>query len=123
MSIFRKIGQRLAEGPEQIRAQEIRLACLNLERVEPIAECRPRTRPRVAGVVQSIKVDPRHNPPVLEVEIFDGTDRVIGVWYGRRQIPGIALGRPIVFQGTIRRGTSGALEILNPAYELVANVE
>ena len=64
-------------------------------------------------------VDPRTNPPTLRIEIYDGTDEITGVWYGRREIPGIGLGRPLVLEGTVRKGPDGAFEIMNPAYSLV----
>lgn len=111
---------RIWAGAEQLRAQEIRKVCSGLGGIQQIAECRARTRPRVAGVVQSITIDPRSMPPRLRLQIFDGTDEISGVWYGRREIPGITLGRPLVLHGTIRRAADGTLEMMNPAYELVS---
>ena len=120
MGIFKRLGDRLSEGPEQLRAQEIRLVCSDLPGVEQIAVCRPRSRPKVAGVVQSVTVDPRGEPPILKIEVFDGTDHVVGVWYGRRSIPGISLGKPLILQGTMRKSSDGDFEMINPSYELVS---
>src|SRR5918999_643373 len=111
--------QKMSEAPEQLRAQEIRKFCSAIAGVQQIAECRARTRPRIVGVVQSIMVDPRTNPSTLRIEIYDGTDEITGVWYGRREIPGIGLGRPLVLEGTVRTNANGTLEIMNPAYALV----
>ena len=111
--------QRISAAPDQLRAQEIRKFCSAVTGVQQIAECRARTRPRIVGVVQSIMVDPRTDPATLRIQIYDGTDEISGVWYGRREIPGIALGRPLVLEGTVRRGPNGEFDIMNPAYSLV----
>jgi hypothetical protein len=117
------IFQRISAPPDQLRAQEVRKSCRPIERVQQIAECRTRSRPRVAGVVQSITIDPRTQPPTLRVEIYDGTEEIVGVWYGRREIPGVALGHPLVLEGTVRRNIEGGFEIMNPAYELVPETD
>jgi hypothetical protein len=113
------IFQRISATPDQLRAQEIRRFCSAVSGVQQIAECRARTRPRIVGVVQSIMVDPRTAPATLRIQIYDGTDEITGVWYGRREIPGIALGRPLMMEGTVRKNPNGTLEIMNPAYALV----
>ncbi|HLF70293.1 MAG TPA: OB-fold nucleic acid binding domain-containing protein [Actinomycetota bacterium] len=117
--MFKRFGDRLAETPEQHHAQEIRLWCAELDAVEQIAECRPRTRRRVAGVVESIKVKPMEHTSVLEVQIFDGTDRIMGVWFGRQQIPGVDLGQRLILEGTMATFKGEMLQIINPAYEIV----
>ncbi|MFN2610906.1 MAG: DNA-binding protein, partial [Actinomycetota bacterium] len=92
MGFFKRFGERLTESPEQFHAQQIRGWCGTIFGVDQIAECRPRTRRRVAGVVESIKVIPRSDTSTLEIEIYDGTDTIVGVWFGRRKIPGVDLG-------------------------------
>ncbi len=101
MGIFKKVGERLSTSPEQYQAQEIRNWCGEIGDVEQIAVCRPRTRRRVAGVVESIKVIPRAHTTTLEVQIYDGTDHIVGVWFGRRKIPGVDLGKRLILEGTI----------------------
>lgn len=116
---MRRFGEKLAETPEQFHAQEIRGWCGEIPGVEQIAECRPRTKRRVAGVVESIKVIPRLETSTLEVEIYDGTDNIVGVWFGRRKIPGVDLGKRIILEGTIGTFGGTALKIINPSYEIV----
>lgn len=74
----------------------------------------------MVGIVQSIKVIPRSYSSVLEIEIYDGTDELVGVWYGRNEIPGISLGRPVIFEGTmVKTPERKTLFMINPAYHLV----
>jgi hypothetical protein len=120
MGLLQKIGARLTADPDQIRDQEVRSFCTQLHDVAQIAEVRPRTRTRLVGIVQSIKVIPRGTTSILEIEIFDGTDSLLGVWYGRREIPGIALGRPVILEGTtMKTPDRSTLYMINPAYHLV----
>lgn len=119
MNIIRRLGERLSEHPEHLRAQETRSWCAQVSDVEQIAVCRPRTRVRIAGRVQSIKLVPRMNTSSLEVQIWDGTDEVTAIWLGRKKIPGIALGRGLVLEGTIGRYRGDVLSMINPAYELL----
>lgn len=120
MGVFKRFGERLSETPEQLAAQETRAWCGEIQDVEQIAECRPRTRRRVAGVVESIKVIPRRDTSILEIQIYDGTDRIYGVWFGRRKILGIDLGKRIILEGTVSIVQGDRLRIINPGYELIA---
>lgn len=119
MGLFKRLGERLSAPPEQLRAQEIRKWCDEIEDVEQIGVCRLRSKARVAGIVQSIKVVPADGSCALEVQVYDGTDEVVGRWFGRRRIPGIELGRGLIMQGTLARAGNGPLTIINPEYELL----
>lgn len=119
MGLFKRLGERLAAPPEQLRAQEIRKWCDDIGDVEQIGVCRARQRARVAGIVQTIKVVPLDSSTSLEVQIYDGTDEVVGIWFGRRRIPGIELGRGLILKGTLGRYGRGPLTIINPEYELL----
>lgn len=119
MGLLKRLTESLSEGPDQLRAQEIRNWCREIDNIEQIGVCRPRTHARVAGRVQSIKVNPRGSTVTLEVQIYDGTDQITGVWFGRRKIPGIDLGRGLILQGTIVRSRTDVLQLINPAYELM----
>lgn len=120
MGLLQRLGARLVAEPEQIRNQEVRSYCSDISQVGQIAECRSRAHCRVAGIVQSLKVIPHNHRAILEIEIFDGTDELVGVWYGRREIPGIDLGRPVVFEGTMMKAQERrAPYMINPAYHLV----
>lgn len=118
MGIFRRF-EGLSESEEKLHAQEVRVWVGSVPGVEQIAECRPRTRVKVAGLVESIKVVPSDTCPRLEIQIFDGTDQITGVWIGRRHIEGIDLGQGVVLEGTMQRSSKDILEIINPAYELL----
>ncbi|MGH9197408.1 MAG: OB-fold nucleic acid binding domain-containing protein [Acidimicrobiia bacterium] len=119
MGILDKLGTRLTESPDRIRAQEIRRFCRNIPAVQQIAECRTRSHARVVGIVQSIKFDPGESSARLEVRIFDGTDEIVGVWFGRKEIKGIRLGQPLVLDGTIVGTPDTKLQMMNPSYELL----
>ena len=109
----------LSETSDQIHAENTREWCREIEGVDEVTDCEERTRRRVAGVVESIKLIPSQFSNTLEVTLFDGTDRIIGVWLGRKAIPGIDLGTHLKLEGTIGRYDSGPLRIINPAYELL----
>ena len=119
MGLFKRLGEKLAAPPEQLRAQEIRKWCDEIHDVQQIGVLRPRCKARVAGIVQSIKVVPRDQTCTFEVQVYDGTDEVVGVWLGRRRIPGIELGRGLILMGTLGRYGRGPMTIINPAYELL----
>lgn len=109
----------LSETSDEIHAQQTRKWCQEVEGVEDVTNCNERTRRKVAGVVESIKLVPSQFSNTLEVTIFDGTDRITGVWLGRKSIPGIDLGTHLTLEGTVGRFDEGPLRIINPAYELL----
>ena len=113
------ILERLNESDEELHAQQTREWTSELGDVEEAVKCTPHSRRRVAGVVESIKLVPTKYSQTLEVTIFDGTERIVGVWLGRRSIPGIDLGTRIVLEGTVGAFRTGPLQIINPAYELL----
>ncbi len=120
MGLFRKVGELLQDDPEQDDAPKLRAWSENVPGADRISNCRPRSHKRVAGVVESIKLTPRANTCLLQVEVFDGTDHIRGIWYGRRKIPGIELGRRLVLEGTVVDPDGTGLQIINPEYELVS---
>lgn len=117
--MFEKLGALLTETPDQSRAQEIRRICRGIAVVQQIAECRPRTKAKVVGLVESIKFDPGETYPRLEVRIYDGTDEIVAIWFGRKQIRGIRLGMPLLLMGTTVGAPGGKLQMMNPYYDLV----
>jgi len=84
-----------------------------------IRECRPRSRGRVVGVVESIKLVPRPDTTRLEITITDGTGELSGVWFGQRRIAGLDLGQRVIFEGTVGSPGEGKLEIMHPTYQLL----
>ena len=119
MGIFDRLGSRLTQSSEQIHAQQTRALCSKVGGVEQIAACRPRTRQKVVGVVESIKLVPRDYGHSLEVQIYDGTDRLVAEWLGTRTIPGVDLGTWMLLEGTIGNFGDSMLKMINPAYELL----
>lgn len=110
---------KLRETSEQIHAESTRQWCREIQGAQDAAQCRARTRQTVAGVVESIKLVPNTHSQTLEVTIFDGTARIVGVWLGRRAIQGIDLGSRITLEGTLGSFRAGPLQIINPAYQLL----
>ena len=118
MGLFKRTANTLDDPLGD--ATKLRQWSGSVPNVEPISKCRTRDHQRVAGVVESIKLIPREHTCLLQVEIFDGTDHIAGIWYGRRKIPGIDLGRRIILEGTVCSQDGSRLQIINPAYELLA---
>jgi hypothetical protein len=125
MGLLKGLGSRLASTPEQDRAQRLRGWISGLPSVEQICICRPRTKVRVAGVVESIRVVPKGETYSLEVTVFDGTDRLEAVWLGRRRIAGIDLGEVMILEGMMapHRSNLEIMSMVNPAYTLVPEAD
>jgi RecG-like helicase len=78
-----------------------------------------RDRATVAGRVRQVRVQPRNGVATVEVTLADGTGDVRVVFLGRRHIPGIVPGTYLSATAVVgQRG--GHLEMLNPAYTLLA---
>lgn len=71
----------------------------------------------VGGRVRAVRFTPTANVPVLEAELYDGTDVVQLVWLGRRRIAGIEPGRKLLARGRVG-DHDGRYAIYNPWYEL-----
>ena len=83
----------------------------------PIGEVRCRQQVKVHGRVQAVRVEPLGGSPSLECTLVDETGGVSVVFFGRRQIEGIAIGATLTVEGmTIDH--HGRLAIINPVYEL-----
>ncbi|HEX2259713.1 MAG TPA: nucleotide-binding protein [Actinomycetota bacterium] len=119
MGILGRLGARLSETSDEIHAQNTKELCADVEGVQEIASCAPRTRTRVVGVVESIKLVPAPFGHTLEVQVFDGTERLVGVWLGTRSIPGIDLGSSLILEGVVGKFGPGLPKLINPAYELL----
>ncbi|MEX2588178.1 MAG: OB-fold nucleic acid binding domain-containing protein [Actinomycetota bacterium] len=104
---------------EELHRQQTLKWCREVPGVDHAEDCRKRSRRRIAGIVESIRLIPTSNSNTLEVTIFDGTDRIIGVWLGRKAIPGVNLGSHLILEGTVGCFRRGPLQIINPAYELL----
>lgn len=114
MTIFHHLDET-----EELHKQETLEWCSEIPDVDRAEDCRERSRRRIAGIVESIRLIPTSTSNTLEVTIFDGTDRIVGVWLGRKSIPGVNLGSHVILEGTVGSFRSGPLQIINPAYELL----
>lgn len=119
VTFFSDLVERLARPPQEIRAEHLRDWSSSIEDVIPIAEVEARTRCKVAGVIQNVRIDPREGSGSIEAIVNDGSGRMVVKWLGRQELMGIGLGAGLIFTGTVGRGPDGRLQVLNPEYELV----
>lgn len=115
--------EALSRPPEEIRAENLRQWVSTIEGAIPIAEVEPRTRARVAGVIQNIRIDPREGSGAIEARFIDGTGTMVARWLGRQKLSGIRLGMGLIVEGVTGKGEHDTLMILNPEYRLVPSPE
>ena len=60
-----------------------------------IADCEDRKPVRLRGTLKTVTLRPRGGVPALEAELFDGSDTLVLVWIGRREIAAISPGRSL----------------------------
>jgi RecG-like helicase len=113
---LRRFLSRLAESDEQRLAEEVRTWCEGIPGTVRIADAKPRSKVKLAGMVRRITVRPIEGFEALEIVLSDGTGLVTARWLGRRKIPGLALGSRLVIEGVLGEG-QGARRIVNPTYE------
>lgn len=89
---------------------------------EAISEIKWRQRVRVAGRLKSVRVQPRAGSSNLECTLVDDSGSLLVVFQGRRKIPGIEPGTPMVVEGRVGSWNQ-KMAILNPDYELLASEE
>jgi hypothetical protein len=82
-----------------------------------IGEVRCRQHVKVHGRVQAMRVEPLGGSPSLECTMADDTGALSVVFFGRRQIEGIAIGATLTVEG-MAIDHHGRLAIVNPVYEL-----
>jgi hypothetical protein len=82
-----------------------------------MCDIRPGATAVVGGRLRAVRFTPTANVPVLEAELYDGTDVVNLVWLGRRRIAGIEPGRKLLARGRVGVH-DGHYAIYNPWYEL-----
>ena len=107
---------RLARSTSQVEADELQARTRDLE-ATPIDTAAPGEPSTLAGTVRTVTLRPRSGVPALEAELYDGTGVVTVVWLGRRRLPGVSPGRPMLVTGrvTVRKGRP---TMFNPRYEL-----
>ena len=85
----------------------------------PIGYVQFRTRARCRGRVNAVRVQPLAGTPTLECTIADDTGQLTVTFLGRRNVPGIEVGRHLVVEG-IAAEHHGRLSFINPDYQLLA---
>lgn len=123
MASITRVIERLARPPEEVRSENLRHWASTITGATPISDVVARTRCKVAGVVQNIRIDPREGTGSIEATIIDGTGQMIAKWLGRSSLAGMTLGMGLVMEGTAGRGDDDELVILNPDYRLVPGPE
>lgn len=119
MTRLRELVDELARSPQDVRAEHLREWASSIPGAIPIAHARSRTRCKLAGVIQNVRIDPRQGSGSIEATVNDGSGRMVVKWLGRQKLAGIGLGMGLVFEGTVGQGPGGKLQVLNPEYELV----
>ena len=87
-------------------------------RCDLISECSDRRPVRLRGTLKTVTLRPRGGVPALEAELFDGSDSLMLVWLGRREIAAISPGRSVEVRGRIGRH-GGDRVMYNPRYTLL----
>jgi hypothetical protein len=113
---FRAYLRRVTETDEERLAQELKEWAQTVPGAVRVAEAKPRTRVKIAGVVRRITIRPVEGFEALEVVIYDGTGEVNAVWLGRRSIGGLVLGSRLILEGVIGR-EHDELRMVNPTFE------
>lgn len=115
--------KQVTRTPELARQDNLKLWAESIEGRIPIAQVQPRSRCKVAGVVQNIRIDPTEGGGTIEATIIDGTGQMVARWLGRSSLSGIRLGVGLVMEGTPGTGPGDEPVILNPDYRLVPGPE
>jgi RecG-like helicase len=108
--------RRVTETDEERLAQELREWASTIPGAVRIADARPRSRVKLAGVVRRITIRPVEGFEALEVVIYDGTGEVNAVWLGRRSIHGLVLGSRLIIEGVLGKEHE-EFRMVNPTFE------
>ena len=115
-SKLRRTLSRWANSTDQ-HARELRQTVRESGLVA-IDQAPDRTRVKLSGSLRTVTLRPRGGVPALEAELFDGSDSLMLVWLGRREIAAISPGRSLEVQGRIGRH-AGDRVLYNPRYTLL----
>ena len=122
MALLKRLIEGFTKAPEETRAENLARWTSTLEGVTPLSEVAPRTRYRVAGVIQNIRIDPREGRDSIEATIIDGSGRVIVKWLGRSSMLGVGLGKGLIAEGIVGE-SEGTRVMINPEWNLVPGPE
>lgn len=118
MPYLRSLLDKLTRPPEDIREEHLRTWVEAMPGVTPIRDLAARRRFKAAGVIETIRIDPREGSGSIEATISDGTGDMIVKWLGRQTMSGIRLGAGLIVEGIVGRGDDGCPLVLNPEYQL-----
>lgn len=115
--------QKVAQSPDEIRAENLRHWISTIPGVTTLDCAEPRQRSKVAGVIQNLRIDPREGRNLIEATIIDGSGcELIVRLTGRTTLAGWRLGEGLIVEGTVA-DRDGVRMILNPEWDLVAGPE
>jgi hypothetical protein len=113
-----KAMKRLTTPIDELDREALGKYCDDLG-VTPMDRVTARRPSRVAGEIRAVRIVPRAGAPALEVTVSDGRGSVVGVFLGRRKIPGMSPGRRVLFSGVAGKDANRYL-VYNPEYQLLA---
>ncbi|MEU3270812.1 OB-fold nucleic acid binding domain-containing protein [Saccharomonospora sp. NPDC006951] len=114
---FSRLVRRLTSDVEQLDADDLSEKS-EASGAQRACDCRSGEEVTVLGRLRSVDLCPASEVPTLEAALFDGTDEVTLVWFGRRRIAGIEPGRTIKARGRMAE-RNGQKVLYNPYYELL----
>ncbi len=112
-----KAMKRLTKPVDELDREALWKYCADLG-VTSMDHITARTPTRVAGEIRAVRIVPRAGAPAVEVTVSDGHGSVVGVFLGRRKIPGMSPGHRVLFSGVAGKDGNRYL-VYNPAYELL----
>ena len=112
-----KAVKRLTKPIDELDREALGAYCDKLG-ATPMDRVTARHPSRVAGEIRAVRIVPRAGAPALEVTISDGRGSVVGVFLGRRKIPGMSPGRRVLFSGVAGKDGNRYL-VYNPEYQLL----
>ncbi len=117
---FRQLLQRWLSSDQSHEAQ-ILLRAADRDGGTPVGLLPDRQLACICGTVRTLTLRPRSSVPALVAQLYDGSGLLTIIWLGRRQIPGIEVGRRIRVRGRVAQQATGPV-LYNPAYELLQGV-
>ena len=108
----------LTKPVDELERDRLAKSFADLEGLDALREIPLRRPSRVGGEVKGVRVVPRAGSPTLEVTVGDGSGEAVAVFYGRRRIKGIEVGRGLLLEG-VARAERNRVVIVNPAYTLL----
>lgn len=107
---------KLRASRQEMEKDDLRQLMAGID-ITPIDQAEVRSRVTIGGTVQALTFQPE-DATGLSVRIGDGTGYITLYFLGRREIPGLELGRRMVATGVVAE-KDGMKLIHNPSYELL----